>query len=206
MSCPPNQSNKFSRHGQLAPAIALVVAVLSATVAGLGYAQTLPEAPPQPIRVVAKPVKPFVFEEDGRLKGYSIDLWNRIADDMDRRFEVQMVQTIPNLITGLRKEQADVGVGAISITDERETLLDFSHPFFESGLQVLVRSEMEPTYALRAFGQLLSGPLLKAVLIILGAVFLVSNILWWFERRVNHGEFPHHCGSPSGPSCGTVTT
>lgn len=192
MSCPPDQSNKFSRHGQLAPAIALVVAVLSATVAGLGYAQTPPEAPPQPIRVVAKPVEPFVFEEDGRLKGYSIDLWNRIADDMDRRFEVQMVQTIPNLITALRKEQADVGVGAISITDERETLLDFSHPFFESGLQVLVRSEMEPTSALRAFGQLLSGPLLKAVLIILGAVFLVSNILWWFERRVNHGEFPHH--------------
>lgn len=192
MSHPPTQINMFSRPSRHAISSALLATFITVTAVGLGFAQSSPEAPPQQIRVVAKPAEPFVFEEDGRLKGYSIDLWNRIAEEMDRRFEVQMVQTIPNLIAALREEQADVGVGAISITDEREALLDFSHPFFESGLQVLVRSDMQPTSALRAFGQLLSGPLLKAVLIILGAVFLVSNILWWFERRVNHGEFPHH--------------
>ena len=33
--------------------------------------------------------------------------------------------------------RADVAVGALSITEEREREFDFTHPFYESGLQIL---------------------------------------------------------------------
>ena len=36
----------------------------------------------QPLRVVTKPLEPFVFEQDGQLMGFSIELWEAIAADL----------------------------------------------------------------------------------------------------------------------------
>lgn len=182
----------FPRPNRFAPGVALLTVVFFATTAGLAFAQSFPEGLPQQIRVVAKPVVPFVMEEDGNLKGFSIDLWNRVAEEVGLDFETQIVTSMPDLISTVSSGKADVGVGAISITDERERVLDFSHPFFESGLQVMVKSNGTTNPGLKAFRALVSGPVFKAIVVILGAVFLVSNILWWFERRVNSDGFPHH--------------
>ena len=46
--------------------------------------------------------------------------------------------TVPELIDALKAGGADVGLGALSITAEREAVMDFSHPYYKSGLQILV--------------------------------------------------------------------
>jgi polar amino acid transport system substrate-binding protein len=141
------------------------------------------------IRVVVKPAEPFAFEQGGVLMGYSVDLWKKAAADAGLPFETRVVETVPELLQAVESGAADVGVGAISITPEREAVLDFSHPFFKSGLQVMARAKGEAG-AFSAFRALWNRNVAEVVLVLLLAVFLISHILWIVERRINPESFP----------------
>jgi ABC-type amino acid transport substrate-binding protein len=141
------------------------------------------------IRVVVKPAEPFAFEENGVLKGYSVDLWKKIAAASGFEFETRVVDTVPELLDAVKSGAADVGVGAISITPDREKLMDFSHPFFKSGLQVMARSKGEAG-AFTAFRALWNRNVAEVVGVLLLAVFLISHILWIVERKINSESFP----------------
>lgn len=162
----------------------LPVAMLFTAVAPL-FAQT----PPSVLRVVVKPAEPFAFERNGDLTGYSVDLWKKAATEAGLTFEAHVVKTVPELLGEIENGAADVGIGAISITPERERVLDFSHPFFKSGLQVMARSKGEAG-AFSAFRALLNRSVGEVVLVLLLAVFLISHILWIVERKINSESFP----------------
>lgn len=169
----------------------LLAAAIAFTVCGSSFAQSPSDAAPAPrtFRVVVKPAKPFAFEEEGRLKGYSIDLWERLARESEINYTTTVVATVPELLQALQDGKADVGVGAISITPDREKILDFSHPFFESGLQVLARSSGD-SGAFSAFKALLSADVGKVCLVLLLAILVISHILWVVERKINAESFP----------------
>jgi polar amino acid transport system substrate-binding protein len=146
------------------------------------------------ITVVVKPVAPFVMDDNGKLSGYSIDLWNQVAREAgwtDVKFK--RVDTVPEMIDALKTGQADVGVGALSITSERAKQIDFSHPFYDSGLDIMVKGGSGPSPF-----DLLKRLFTPALVLTFGGIMLalvvVSHILWWFERRHNHEDFPHHYG------------
>ena len=141
------------------------------------------------VRVVVKPAEPFVFEENGVLKGYSVDLWKQVAAAAGLDYETRIVATVPELLEAVQSGAADVGVGAISITPDREKLMDFSHPFFKSGLQVMARSKGEAG-AFSAFRALLNRNVAEVGIVLLLAVFLISHILWVVERKINPESFP----------------
>ncbi|HIV71067.1 MAG TPA: transporter substrate-binding domain-containing protein [Candidatus Aquabacterium excrementipullorum] len=149
------------------------------------------EAPRKPgvLRVAVKPAKPFAYQENGQWKGYSVDLWNAIAQKEQWQFEWVPMETVPQTLEALQKGQVDVGVGALSITEEREKVLDFSHPFFESGLQIMspVASAGSIWVALEG---LASAPVLGGFGGLVLALLLVSWLLWWFEHKDNEESFP----------------
>ena len=182
----------------------LLAAALVVASAAVIPAQTSPEAPTA-LRVVVKPAMPFAFEEDGEIKGFSVDLWEKVAAEAGLKFETKVVQTVPELLEAVKSGAADVGIGAISITPEREKVLDFSHPFFKSGLQVMARSKGE-TGAFTAFRALLSKNVAVVCLVLLVAVLLVSHILWVVERtfgwfnfdRVLAKDYEHTTASAEG--------
>ena len=155
-------------------------------------AQQQAAAPPAKLRVVTKPAEPFAFENKGEIGGYSVDLWRRIAKDAGLEFEIKMLKTVPEVLEAVQKGEADVGVGALSITEDREKVLDFTQPFFdESGLQIVAhgRSSGSP---LAAFATLFNSDTLKVVGIMLAILFLASNLLWLGERKKNPECFPDH--------------
>ena len=141
------------------------------------------------LKVVVKPAKPFVFQRRGQFTGYSIDLWKRVAQESNLDFEFQSVATMPELLTTLEKCEADVGVAALSITSQRESQMDFSHPFYESGLQILTTDKgSSPLLGI------LAGLLKVDTLIVLGtllvALIVNAHLLWFFERKRNPEMFP----------------
>ena len=170
-------------------AITGISAPLSAQQPAPAPAATAPAATGKKLRVLVKPAEPFSFEKNGQISGYSVDLWKRVAEDAGLTFEMTMVKTLPEVLTALQKGEADVGVGAISITSEREKVLDFSHPFFESGLQILAPAQNSGS-AFAAFGTLFSGDVFKVIGVFMLAVLGVSNILWLVERKRNSESFP----------------
>ena len=153
------------------------------------------DAPRKPgvLRVAIKPAKPFAYEEGGQWKGYSVDLWNAIAQQNQWQFEWVPMDTVPQTLESLQKGQVDIGVGALSITEEREKILDFSHPFFESGLQI-----MSPVAAAGsiwvALEGLASAPVVGGIVGLVLALILVSWLLWWLEHKDNEESFPAPAG------------
>jgi ABC-type amino acid transport substrate-binding protein len=141
------------------------------------------------LRVLVKPAEPFSFEKNGQITGYSVELWQHVAEETGLQYDMKMVKTVPEMLTALQNHEADVGVGAISVTQEREKVLDFSHPFFKSGLQILAPAQGSGS-AFAAFGALLRGDVLMVIGMLLAAIFVLSNILWFFERKTNEDEFP----------------
>lgn len=141
-------------------------------------------------QVVVKPVEPFAFERNGKIVGYSVDLWNKISAEVGLENHFTTVTNIPDLLGSIHGGTGEVGVGAISITEEREKSIDFCHPFYDSGLQVLTNVKSGGGGGLSAFKVLFSGPIVEVVLVVLTAVIVVSNVLWLFERRINSESFP----------------
>jgi ABC-type amino acid transport substrate-binding protein len=146
----------------------------------------------QHITVIVKPVAPFVMDDNGKLSGYSIDLWNQVAHEAGwTDFSFKEVATVPAMIDALKTGQGDVGVGALSITSERMKEIDFSHPFYDSGLDIMVKGGSGPS-PLELIERLFTPALVLTFVGIMVALIIVSHILWWFERKINHEDFPHH--------------
>src|SRR4026207_1738586 len=86
------------------------------------------------LKVYTKPIEPFAFQKDGKAEGFSIELWDRLAKDTNVECELWWGESVSGRIDALKKKEADAAIAAISITAERQAVVDFSQPFYESGL------------------------------------------------------------------------
>ncbi|MEJ7732074.1 MAG: transporter substrate-binding domain-containing protein [Polyangiaceae bacterium] len=157
--------------------------------AGAG-AQPAPAAAGKPLRVYTKPIEPFSMEKDGKQVGFSIDLWDRVAKEMGVTYELKVVPSVGEVVEAVKKNEADIGIAAISITSDRESAIDFSQSFYESGLSILVNSQGDggSTAAILKSFFSLDFLLLCGVLLLL--LVVTANLLWLFERSTNSEQFP----------------
>ena len=91
-------------------------------------------APAQALRVGIKPLDPFVVRSGSRYSGFSIELWDEIARRNGWSTTYVWYDTLPPLLDDASSSKIDVGIAGISITRERESRMDFSHPMFNAGL------------------------------------------------------------------------
>jgi polar amino acid transport system substrate-binding protein len=136
-----------------------------------------------PLRVVTAPTAPFVLPETEPLSGFSIDLWNEVARRMQREFTWKVVPHT-DLLSAVERGEADVAISAITMTPERDKTVDFSHPYFDSGLQIMVHTQRHgrladvwESFPWRTAGQLFG----VGVLVLL----LLGHLVWLVERRRN---------------------
>ena len=163
---------------------------------GFCYLLASPALAQQKVRVVTKPVQPFSFTENGKLMGFSIDLWEAVAKEAGFQFDMRNLETVPQMIDELKNKQADVAIAAISITSERHASMDFSQPYYDSGLQILVATNTARSgnAAGNLARQFLNWNTLRVVGLVFLVMFLISHLVWWFERRRNAEMYPEAYG------------
>ncbi|NJO47097.1 MAG: amino acid ABC transporter substrate-binding protein [Oscillatoriales cyanobacterium RM2_1_1] len=98
---------------------------------------------------------PFSYlDQNGRPQGYAVELTQLIQRQLEQELgkPIQLnleVINLDNRFEQVQSGQVDLYCGATSITPERERIVDFSIPFFTSGIQLLVRQEdalrLDPT-------------------------------------------------------------
>ena len=76
-----------------------------------------------------------IRDGDGRWRGMSVDLWTGIAQALGRDFEFVPLP-FPDVLPSLEAGRVDVAVGALTMTPEREARIDFTHPFYQTGLAI----------------------------------------------------------------------
>lgn len=140
------------------------------------------------VRVGVKPIPPFVISDgQGGWSGISVDLWLRIADDQDWQTEWVALTSAGEQVQTLAAGTIDVAVGALSITSERESIIDFSVPFYSSDLAIATPAKSGSWIA--AARQLASPAFLRAVGILVFLLFGVGALLWLIERKRNSAQF-----------------
>lgn len=158
-------------------------------------AQPSPIVSPAPVerslRVGVNPIEPFVFAPDqGNPTGYSIDLWVAIAPQIKAQTQYVVYETTPALLDALRRGDVDVAIAGISVTADREaTGLDFSHPIYEAGLQLVVL-QAQKSQLVRLLDYLGGNRALLAISRVLLSSIVVGFLIWLFERRHN-SHFQH---------------
>lgn len=83
---------------------------------------------------------PFEFEDDGEYTGIDIDLINAIADNQG--FEIDFnAMDFGGIIPAMQAGQLDIAIAGMSITEDRKKVVDFSDPYFEAGISLVVSAD-----------------------------------------------------------------
>lgn len=116
------------------------------------------ESVPSIITVGIDPAfEPFVFTQEGRLAGFDVDLLNAMAAEAE--FEVAyVVSSFDEIFDGLQQGRYDAAISAITVTDARRALVDFTAPYFESGKAPVSFYNPGQGIAIRTDNMAITGP------------------------------------------------
>ena len=158
----------------------VLIGWLSAQTAPPAYAQT--EFPT--LKVAIREIEPFAFEQNGQYAGFSIDLWEAMSVRLGVDSEFIPMDSAQALIDAVDNGDVDLGITSISITAERERVVDFSFPMFESGLQILTRVDRQDTF-INTLRAIFSPMLLRGIGVAMLILLMVAHIIWITERHSN---------------------
>jgi ABC-type amino acid transport substrate-binding protein len=159
--------------------------------------------------VGTKEAAPFAIRQpDGTWSGIGIELWREVAEELGLAYRI-VERDLPGLFTGLEDGELDVAVAALTVTAERETTVDFTHPFYTSGLGIAVPARQKSDFLL-VVERFVSPAFLQVVGALVLVLFLAGALVWLFERRRNPEQFGGGAGRGLGSafwwSAVTMTT
>ena len=146
---------------------------------------------PAKLTVATKRFEPLVSYKNNEYVGFSIDLWDAIAQKMNTEYSLYGVESIEALLKEVERNNADIAIAGITITAQREKELDFSHPYYESGLQILVSNTnaLSHTVGGRILSVFFLPQLYYGIIIFILILLRAAHIIWLVERKHNP-EFP----------------
>jgi len=151
--------------------------------------------PPEARELVigTKVAPPFAMKaEDGTWRGISIDLWRHIADQIHLHYRFQEA-TLKGLIDGVAAGSLDAAVAALTVTGARQRVVDFTQPFYSSGLGIAVASGAGFSWW-PIIRNVFSVGFVRAAAVLVAASLSVGVILWLIEHRHNEHFGPHRGG------------
>jgi len=164
--------------------VRLVLAFLAAVCGGSTAAA-------EQVRVGIIVAPPFVMAPQGEVHaGFCIELWERMATLSGLTSKYIDCRTLPELIAATERGDVDVAVLNLTVTRERLNRLDFTHPFMNGGLQVMVSEDHKLTWGrfCRSFQK--SGAV--DVFLVGAAIIVVLSIVGTLLQRRLVKEFTPH--------------
>ena len=146
-------------------------------------ARDLPPIATRELVIGIKEAPPFSIKQtDGSWQGISVDLWREVAHNLKLRYRFAEERTVGALIDGAATGKYDVSIGALTVTAARVRALDFTSPFYSTGLGIAVPASGSLSWmpVLQAF---MNVGFLQAVLALLFLALAVGIIIWFFERK-----------------------
>jgi polar amino acid transport system substrate-binding protein len=135
------------------------------------------------LRVAVYNVPPYGYvDSDGSISGVSVDLWRRVAEQMEWSFRLIPVSDMETILGGLEQGRFDAAIGAITITPERAARVDFSYPAHRSGVAIALRKQTGPIVALVSYWTAVSE-LSPLILIIVTMLIAIGIAMWIVEQR-----------------------
>lgn len=129
------------------------------------------------VSTVTRP--PFSMVENGQSTGFTMDLWSAMMNDIGRDYSIRRVDSFSEMLKLVETGEVDAAAANISITSDREKIMDFSHPIFASGLQIMAPVGSNQV---SVWSAVFSVDLLLAIVGFFILLFLSGMFMWYFER------------------------
>jgi len=143
------------------------------------------------LTIAISPFPPCIIIDDGGYSGFDIDLWEAIAVELDVPYvyhQVEFNDILDELISG----RADLAIAGISITADREKIVDFSQHYLDSGLRIMVPSKGKIGF-FSSIKSLFTPGIIRGILALFLFILLCGQVLWFSERgkdAINDHYFP----------------
>ena len=131
---------------------------------------------------------PFVMRTDDGFGGMAIELWNGLAADRSIETVFSEYQTVKDLIDAVAERDVDVGVSNLTITEARAVQVDFTQPWFDAGLQIMISDVPRTGFWSLVDGLAASGHL-ETYAWLVGLILLATVLVTLFDRRFDK-NFP----------------
>lgn len=139
-------------------------------------------------RVATTGEKPyFIPLPTGKADGYCLDVWERCGKQLGFTSTYQTFADSESALNALQKGQVDAALGPLAITAERVQQMDFTVPYDQLNLAVLVRVRDASVFdRLRPF---FNQAALLGSLLLIAVLLLVGLVIWLLERKRNPEHF-----------------
>jgi polar amino acid transport system substrate-binding protein len=142
-------------------------------------------SPARELVIGTKEAPPFSMKaSDGTWQGISIELWRRLARENDLRYRFAEESNVQDLLDGIVAGKYDIVVAAMTPTAAREQTVDFTQPFYASGLGIAIPVAGMSGW-LPVVRAMTSFDFLQAVMALVGLALVAGFLIWLFERRGN---------------------
>jgi ABC-type amino acid transport substrate-binding protein len=147
-----------------------------------------PRAEEAPVKVGLYVSPPFVIEQDGGFSGMAVELWEAIAADLDLGSDYQVLPTLRELVQATAGGDLDVAVTNLTITQGRAERIDFTHPWYDGGLRIMIDEDRASGFWDVVAGLHESG-FLRAYAWLALVILAATILLTLFDRRFDR-DFP----------------
>nr|XP_037875977.1 ionotropic receptor 25a isoform X3 [Bombyx mori] len=150
-----------------------------------------------------------LYNEDGQpiYEGYCVDLIQKLSEAMNFDYEIVSPRSggfgrrLPNgswdgVVGDLTTGETDIAVAALTMTAEREEVIDFVAPYFEqTGILIAIRKPIRKTSLFKFMTVLRT----EVWLSIVAALVLTGFMIWLLEKyspysaKNNPGAYPYPC-------------
>jgi len=168
-----------------------------------------------PLVVAMAPSEPFAMRKliDGHVntegfsvlmlfEGFSIDLLKVLSKEAGFKYEIKMVdnygtyqethQNWTGLVGELIEGSADLAIADLTVTTEREKLIDFSIPFMSGGITILSKKQVDKEMYYSFLDPFTLGVwiLIAVAYLILGIVFVVLKTMQKKKEKISVFSLP----------------
>jgi ABC-type amino acid transport substrate-binding protein len=147
------------------------------------------------LKIGIKPSEPWVMydqniSEDNRKPiGFSIDLWNKIAQELNVKTQWVYYDSTSALVEASKNGDIDAGISAVTITSSREKEIDFSSSMYELGLQVMVDASKSSASVLELMGKEIKKMMsVETTLMFLLFLLITMHLRWFVDKRDEHSD------------------
>jgi polar amino acid transport system substrate-binding protein len=168
--------------------LAILAACLALTIIVPCFAQPAAPVSAAPLKVGIYVNPPFIMKSGSGYGGMAIDIWQDSASKLGLNYQYVEMPTFPDLLQAVASGQVDIAVADLSITQERMQRMDFTQPWFNSGLRVMIDQDRQDRFGAVVTGLYRSGHL--HIFMWLGIVIIAAVIaLTVIDRRFDQ-DFP----------------
>ena len=128
------------------------------------------------ITVGIKTAEPFAYQEDGKWVGASVDLLDQLAESEGFTYKLVEQSSVPDLLNSARTGTVDMSIAAISLTPEREKLVDFSHSYFSTSMGILSHNKATPLETAWWMAKKVLGILVVLIASMYAIGFVISRV------------------------------